>query len=153
VHDDLETRLFAQRIHSRVCLQIREASISGTAQAYISVTPDPLQPDGRWDSQPNPGVTAPYTTRVLVRRPLDRARFNGTVVVEWLNESGGSEATADWWYMHDEIVRQGYAYVGVTVQWPGVQSLLGWETGPGARYLRPVDGAQIVLDASQSHVP
>lgn len=112
----------------------QEFLISGTAQAYLSVTPDPLQPDGRWDSRPNPGVTAPYTTRILVRRPLDPARFNGTVVVEWLNESGGSDATADWWYMHNEIVRQGYAYIGVTVQWPGVQSLLGWETGPGARY-------------------
>ncbi|HVN46531.1 MAG TPA: alpha/beta hydrolase domain-containing protein [Steroidobacteraceae bacterium] len=111
-----------------------EFLISGTAQAYISLTPGPLQPNGRWDSQPNPGVTAPYATRMLVRRPLDPARFNGVVVVEWLNESGGSDATADWWYMRDEIVRQGYAYVGVTVQWPGVQSLLGWETGPGARY-------------------
>lgn len=26
-----------------------------------------------------------YVTRVLVRRPTDPARFNGTVVVEWLN--------------------------------------------------------------------
>jgi hypothetical protein len=112
----------------------QEFLLSGTAQAYIPLTSEALQPDGRWNVKPNPGATAPYTTRVLVRRPLDPARFNGTVVVEWLNESGGSDATADWFYTHDEIVREGYAWVGVTAQYVGVQALLTWESGPGARY-------------------
>jgi hypothetical protein len=69
-----------------------------------------------------------------VRRPSDPDRFNGTVVVEWLNASGASDTQADWLYMHDEIVDQGYAYVGVTTQYNGVQALRGWEGGPGARY-------------------
>jgi len=112
----------------------QEFLISGTAQAYVPVNWQPLQADGRWDSMPNPGVTAPYTTRILVRRPADPARFNGTVVVEWFNESGGSDAPSDWLYMHDELVRGGYAYVGVTAQWNGVQSLVAWQSGPGARY-------------------
>ena len=30
---------------------------------------------------------APFKTRLLVRMPLDPAKFNGTVVVEWLNVS------------------------------------------------------------------
>lgn len=110
----------------------QEFLVSGTARTYTSATD--LQPDGRWNVMLNPGVTSPYTTRILVRRPIDPARFNGTVVVEWFNESGGSDVPADWFYMHDELLRQGYAYVGVTAQYVGVQSLLGWEVGPGARY-------------------
>ena len=38
--------------------------------------------------------TAPYTTRLVVMRPVDPARFSGTVVVEWLNVSGGADAGA-----------------------------------------------------------
>ncbi len=112
----------------------QEFFISGSAQAYTSATSDPLQPNGRWAAIPNAGVSAPYVTRMLVRRPVDPARFNGTVIVEWFNESDGSDVPSDWFYMHEEITREGYAYVGVTSQWYGVQALLGWETGPGARY-------------------
>ena len=46
-----------------------------------------------------PTSEAPYTTRVVVNRPVDRRDFNGTVVVEWLNVSGGADASPDW--MHD----------------------------------------------------
>ena len=110
----------------------QELLISGTARAYVPVAP--LQADGRWTVHPNPGVTAPYATRILVRRPTDPAHFNGTVVVEWLNASGLSDTQADWLYLHEELVRQGYAYVGVTAQYVGVQTLRSWESGPGARY-------------------
>ena len=110
----------------------REFLISGSARAYIPATD--LQPDGRWNVRPNPGVTAPYVTRILVRMPASADRFNGTVLVEWLNESGGFDAASDWLYTHEEIVREGYAYVGVTAQFVGVQALLGWESGPSARY-------------------
>jgi hypothetical protein len=112
----------------------QEFLLSGTARAYVPATQDPLQPDGRWNVKPNPGVVAPYATRVLVRRPIDPRNFNGTVVVEWINASGASDTQSDWLYMHDEIVAQGAVYVGVTAQYIGVQTLLGWESGPGARY-------------------
>ena len=112
----------------------QEFLISGTARAYIPVTQDPLPANGRWNVKPNPGVTAPFTTRLLVRRPIDPRTFNGTVVVEWLNASDASDTQSDWLYMHDEIVRQGSVYVGVTTQYIGVQTLLAWESGPGARY-------------------
>ncbi|HVO49073.1 MAG TPA: alpha/beta hydrolase domain-containing protein [Steroidobacteraceae bacterium] len=110
----------------------QEFLISGTATAYIPVKP--LQADGRWDVAPNPGVTAPYVTRILVRRPASPDRFNGTVLVEWFNESGGFDTASDWLYTHEELMREGYAYVGVTVQFSGVQALEAWESGPGARY-------------------
>ncbi len=53
--------------------------------------------------------TAPYTTRIVVLTPDDPARFDGTVVVEWLNVSGGIDAPALWFMAHREMVRAGYA--------------------------------------------
>ena len=110
----------------------QEFLISGTAQAYHSNAP--LLADGRWDSQANPGAVSSYTTRILVRRPSNPSRFNGTVLVEWFNVSGGADGTPDWGFAHREMVREGYAYVGVSAQFIGVQALQAWESGPNARY-------------------
>jgi hypothetical protein len=71
---------------------------------------------------------AEYTTRIVVCRPTDDAAFNGTVIVEWLNVSGGIDAPAVWFMAHREITRAGYAYVAVSAQQVGVQggvSLVG----------------------------
>jgi len=72
--------------------------------------------------------TADYTTRIVVLRPTDQARFNGAVVVEWLNVSGGIDAPAVWFMAHREIARAGFAYVAVSAQQVGIQggvSLVG----------------------------
>lgn len=56
---------------------------------------------------------APYTTRILVRKPADPSRFNGTVVIEpftWFGERG-----AGWILTRDYLLRRGYAYVGYTL--------------------------------------
>jgi hypothetical protein len=90
---------------------------SGTATSYTPTTP--LSGDGRWSLAPD--ATAPYRTRVLVRRPSDRARFSGTVVVEWLNVSGGVDADPEWSTTHEEILRRGDAWVGVSAQRIGVE--------------------------------
>ena len=71
---------------------------------------------------------AEYTTRIVVCRPTDDAVFNGTVIVEWLNVSGGIDAPAVWFMAHREITRAGYAYVAVSAQRVGVEggeSLVG----------------------------
>jgi hypothetical protein len=71
---------------------------------------------------------ADYTTRIVVLTPTERAAFNGTVIVEWLNVSGGIDAPAVWFMAHREIAREGHAYVAVSVQRVGVEggvSLLG----------------------------
>jgi hypothetical protein len=78
-----------------------------------------------------PGSTAPYTTRIIVRRPIDPHRFNGTVVVEWLNVSGGVDADPDWTEAHNELIREGFAWVGVSAQSVGVDDL---KTEDVARY-------------------
>jgi hypothetical protein len=103
-----------------------EFFVSGTASSYAPAAD--LGPDGRWDVTPS--GTAEYTTRIVVLTPADRARFNGTVLVEWLNVSGGIDAPAVWMMAHREILRAGYAYVAVSAQRVGVEggaSLLGMD--------------------------
>jgi hypothetical protein len=93
-----------------------EYFVAGTAASYTA--PEALTSDGLWTV--GQGPTAPYTTRVVVRRPSDPAEFNGTVVVEWLNVSGGLDASPDWTYAHVELIRTGAAWVGVSAQRVGI---------------------------------
>ena len=95
-----------------------EFFLSGQASSYAPAAP--LDPDGRW--QVAPATSAPYTTRIVVYRPADPARFNGTVVVEWLNVSGGVDAAPDWLYIHNELIREGFAWVGVSAQAVGIHA-------------------------------
>jgi hypothetical protein len=37
------------------------------------------------------GTTAPYTSRMLVRFPTDPTKFNGTVLVDWMNVTDGQD--------------------------------------------------------------
>ena len=64
--------------------------------------------------------SAPFTTRLLVRRPMSPADFSGSVVVEWLNVSSGIDASPDWDYLHRHIIRRGDAWVGVSAQRAGI---------------------------------
>ena len=93
----------------------QEFFASGTAHAFTATsTPD----DGRWTIEPS--ASASYKTRILVRRPASPSKFNGTVVVEWMNVSGG-ESAPDWDYLNPMLMRDGYAYVGVSAQALGVE--------------------------------
>ncbi len=95
----------------------QEYAVSGTASAYQAE--GTLSSDGRWKL--TPGTSAAYRTRVLVRRPAKASAFSGTVVVEWLNVSGGVDADPDWVTLHEEIVRSGDVWVGVSAQHIGVE--------------------------------
>jgi hypothetical protein len=106
-----------------------EYFISGTATAYTNV--GPLSNNGQWTV--TPGDTAAYKTRILVYRPIDPEKFKGTVVVEWLNVSGGLDAAPDWISAHTELIREGCAWVGVSAQYVGVEggnSILGLPVTP-----------------------
>jgi len=92
-----------------------EYAASGTATSYTS---SERTADGRWTFAP--ADEAPYTTRVLVRTPADPDDFSGTVVVEWLNVSGGADANPEWAGIHEEVIREGHAWVGVSAQLVGV---------------------------------
>jgi len=63
-----------------------------------------------------------YKTRMLVRRPTSPAKFNGTVIVEWVNVTSGYNLDAMWQSTSDALMRQGYVYVGVSAQRVGVQA-------------------------------
>jgi hypothetical protein len=67
-------------------------------------------------------TNGPYKIRLLVRRPSDPAKFNGTVVTEWMNVTAGFEFDVDWGLFKQEILRSGYAYVGVGVQSVGINA-------------------------------
>jgi hypothetical protein len=106
-----------------------EYFISGTATAYTNV--GSLTADGEWTV--TTGDIAAYKTRILVYRPSDRTKFNGTVLVEWLNVSGGLDAAPDWLSAHTELIREGCAWVGVSAQYVGVEggsSILGLPVTP-----------------------
>ncbi len=75
-------------------------------------------PDGLWTAEPGP--TAAFSTRAVLRRPVDPAVFSGTVIVEWLNVSGGGDGDPDWGYMYQEMIREGHAWIGVSAQAVGV---------------------------------
>jgi hypothetical protein len=101
-----------------------EFFVSGTASSYSPNAE--LGPDGQW--QVTPSGAADFTTRVVALTPADRSKFNGTVLVEWLNVSGGIDAPAVWMMAHREVLRAGYAYVAVSAQKVGVDggaSLMG----------------------------
>jgi hypothetical protein len=102
---------------SKVAYEQQEYFISGTASAYTST--GPLGDDGMWSVVP--GATAAYKTRILVYRPTNPKKFSGTVIVEWLNVSGGVDANPDWTQTHVEIIREGAAWVGVSAQFVGVE--------------------------------
>jgi hypothetical protein len=65
----------------------------------------------------------PYMTRMVVRRPADPKRFNGTVLVEWYNVTNGFDADNTWFFIWEHVLRAGYAWVGVSAQTVGVNRL------------------------------
>lgn len=105
-----------------------EYFIEGEASVFEPLAD--LAPDGKWRLAP--GAAAPYSTRFLVRRPLDPAKFNGTVVMEWTNVSSGIEAS-----MTDSaaLFETGMAYVAASVQPTGID---GFASRPrGLRWWDP----------------
>jgi len=115
--------------------EAQEYFISGTAASYHSI--NELPANGMWEVEP--AGSAPYKTRILVYRPVNTARFNGTVVIEWFNVSGGVEAGPDWTLMHNELMRRGYAWIGVSAQCGGVEGSTATSIGLTTMDLKTVD--------------
>jgi len=89
-----------------------EFLLSGTANVYDWAADGALTV-----KTPN----APYTTRILLRRPADPARFNGSVVVELPNTARRFDWSMLWGYIHNYVTDQGAAWVGITM--PGAVQL------------------------------
>ena len=106
-----------------------EYFIAGLAPTYALASNSAYTRDGRWSAERVQVV--PFRTRMVVRRPVDPSRFNGTVVVEWNNVS----------MAHDLMLMDitglaaaGFAFVGVSAQPLGIRgfgnggtSLIGWD--------------------------
>ena len=89
---------------------VEEFFIDGTAQSY-SDGPDGV---GLADE-------AEYRTRFVVVRPSDPSSCSGTVVVEWLNVSGGGDGCPDWAFMHRHILRTRSVFVAASAQRVGIE--------------------------------
>ena len=101
-----------------------EYFLEGEAIRYRPAAGTELGRDGRWVAEPS--GTAPYRTRVIVYRPVDPDRFNGTVVLHWNNVSAGYDLFSG---DTPEILEGGYAFAGVTTQRVGVHGLPGAPQG------------------------
>ena len=105
---------------------------AGTATSYQAEGEQAK--DGQWTFAPDD--SAEYRTRIIVRTPKKQAKFSGTVVVEWLNVSGGVDAEPEWSNLQEEVTRSGDVWVGVSAQ------LIGVEGGPVAVKVEGVPGAE-----------
>jgi hypothetical protein len=112
-----------------------EFLLEGEATSYRYA--DAPGEDGVWGAEP--ADTASYTTRILVRRPEDPTAFNGTVVVEWFNVSSNVDVDVDFGFLAEELLREGYAWVGVSAQEIGVTSTGGGQFGDAAIGLQAWD--------------
>jgi hypothetical protein len=118
----------------RVGYTLEEFFLEGTATSFEHA--GPAGPEGRW--QVAPSGRAPFTTRLVVCRPADPGAFTGTVVLEWLNVSAGFDVPAHWMLTHRQVVRAGWAWVGVSAQRAGIEGgsifdSAGAEPGDGPR--------------------
>jgi len=102
----------------------REYIVSGRANVYgwLSVSPPTAQV---W--VPN----APYTSRILVRRPSAADHFSGRVAVELLNPSYGFDVEFLWPSMHRQMLAEGDAWIGITYAPTSVSALKRFDS---ARY-------------------
>jgi hypothetical protein len=62
------------------------------------------------------GTTAPYKSRILVRRPTDPSHFNGSVILDWDNVTVPDDTDVGWLPMHNTIMDRGFVYVAVAAQ-------------------------------------
>src|SRR3954453_21831218 len=54
------------------------------------------------------GSTAPYKSRILVRRPRDPTHFNGSVILDWGNGVVPVGREAGWLPLHNTIMKRGF---------------------------------------------
>jgi hypothetical protein len=88
-----------------------EFFLEGTAIGYEAMPGTEIGIDGRWEVRP--AASAPFRTRVLVLRPSDASRFNGTVLVNWQNVTAGFELATT---VSADVMATGCAQVSVSAQ-------------------------------------
>ena len=93
-----------------------------------------------------------YTSRMLVRRPADGARFSGTTIVEWANTSPGFDLDPLWAHSAAAIMRSGDAFVLVSAQPAGLYTpktgLQAWNPGRYAPLSMPQGDSSVEARSS-----
>ena len=89
---------------------VEEFFLDGTARSYSEGA-----------NGVEPSDDAEYRTRFVVVRPSDPSECSGTVVVEWLNVSGGGDGCPDWAFMHRHIMRTRSVFVAASAQRVGIE--------------------------------
>lgn len=115
-----------------------EFILSGTAVSYMAKGGGALASDGEWAVEADEG-SAPYVTRAIVYRPIKAESFNGTVIVEWMNVTSGSDSSPVWIYTHNELIREGYVLISLSAQAVGVESTKAMDPSRYARLQHPGD--------------
>ena len=95
-----------------------EYFIEGDATRYQLSDRAELSHDGHWEVES--AEIAPFRTRFIVYKPLDPARFNGTVIVTWNNVTAGHDLFGA---ESREIFEGGFALVCATTQKVGIEGL------------------------------
>ena len=108
-----DSRMFMSSLDSQTPLNLpaygymeQEYFVSGAANVYD------------WDSDGAVTVRdsdAPYTTRIVVRRPIDPRRFSGTVWVDMLSPARGYDFPEQWGYTNYYMMDHGDVSVGITM--------------------------------------
>jgi len=83
----------------------------------------------------------PYTTRLVVRRPRDPAKFSGIVYQEWLNVSGMMDVAVMWGTSREYLMREGHVHVSVSAQLNGIGTLQSYDAERYASLNHPGDQA------------
>ena len=66
---------------------------------------------------------APYTTRMHIRRPADKKKFSGNVIVELNNPTALYDMDLQWMFCRDFFIENGDIWVGLTVKPISVKAL------------------------------
>lgn len=85
------------------------------------------------------GTSPAYTSRMVVHRPKDPARFSGTVFMEWYNVTGGIDMGVMWALDREYFIREGHVHVGVSAQQVGADALKTYDAERYAAINHPGD--------------
>lgn len=131
----------------------QEFFISGVATRFPSNPTSAQQ-----ETTATPIGSMPYTTRIVVRRPINPAKSAGVAVVDWQNVTAGHDIDTEWGTSGDFFVQHGWTWIGASVQFTGVNGAVAGPTaGLGLKEWNPnrygsldlTDGGT-VFDDSQS---
>jgi hypothetical protein len=90
------------------------------------------------------GTSAGYRTRMIVSRPSDPARFNGVVLLDWVNVTAQFENAVDTISARPALLREGFAFVHLSLQAAGLCCIpltpQGWDPVRYASIVHPGDG-------------